>query len=379
MHNYNANLSRPWARVSVMASAAVLFALTGCAHAPPPTAQGGDAGTPPATAQTAPADQSTQPAQYAKPGPSVRQNLRYVVKKGDTLWDIASYFLDDPWDWPDLWYVNSDIHNPHLIYPGEVLHLVHVNGKPRLKVTRLQPQVRKQSLSGAIPTIPLDAIKQFLNGPRVVSKDTLDNAPYIVEFLDKHLLGASGTTAYVRHAHPQDGNAYSVVHPGPPYRDPQTNEILGYKAVPVGRITIGDFDTLSTGVLEKSTHGARTGDRLLPREDKSLAFDFHPHPPDHKVNAQIIAVFGGALDIGQYQIVTLDRGARNTMKRGDVLDVYQRGALTQDPVTGKTLRLPTVKAGTLMVFKVEDRISYGLIMASTRAIHILDSARNPSL
>ena len=84
----------------------------------------------------------------------------YTVKKGDTLWDISARFLSKPWLWPEIWQANPQVKNPHLIYPGDVLSLVYVNGEPR--VTREVgpgPQVR---VSDAIDTIPLSQIEPFL-------------------------------------------------------------------------------------------------------------------------------------------------------------------------------------------------------------------------
>jgi len=61
---------------------------------------------------------------------------RYVVQKGDTLWDISKRFLQDPWRWASVWTINDQVKNPHLIYPGDVILLTYVDGKPQLGVMR---------------------------------------------------------------------------------------------------------------------------------------------------------------------------------------------------------------------------------------------------
>jgi hypothetical protein len=129
---------------------------------------------------------------------------RYVVVKGDTLWDIASRFLNDPWLWPQVWQINPKIRNPHLIYPGDVIVLYYVDGKPYLtlegvagvvppkeiETVKLSPKVRYESLEKAIDTIPRSAIGPFLYRPRVVSKEEIDNAPYIVSSYEEHLISS---------------------------------------------------------------------------------------------------------------------------------------------------------------------------------------------
>ena len=96
----------------------------------------------------------------------------YVVKKGDTLWDISTTFLNDPWLWPEIWQANPQIKNPHLIYPGDRLTLVYHGDQPRIRLergndgtVRLSPQIRTEGLDNAIPAVPLSA-RSDAPGPR---------------------------------------------------------------------------------------------------------------------------------------------------------------------------------------------------------------------
>lgn len=326
---------------------------------------------------------ATEPATTPPRPVPVRDDapLRYVVKKGDTLWDIAGYFLNDPWYWPELWYSNPQIDNPHLIYPGDVLELVWVDGRPRLRraqTVRLQPQVRELPIKTAIPTIPLDAIRQFLDGPRLVTPEQLNSAPYIVQFFDGHLMGGDDTRIYVRNAAPEDGPLYAVVRAGQIYRQPGSDEILGYEAIPVGSARITEFGKVDTGVLTDTVIEALEGDRLLPVEhDAALASDFYPHAPDRPVSGRIIATLHDIGQVGQYQIVVMNLGTSQGIERGHVLGIYRTGRHARDPITGEMLLLPPLQTGVLMVFKAEDRISYGLVMIAERPIHEGDAVRRP--
>ena len=181
---------------------------------------------------------------------------RYIVAKGDTLWDISERFLRDPWLWPEVWYVNPQIDNPHLIYPGDVITLVYVDGKPQLRLQRghgdmkLSPSARTERLEQAIPTIPVDAIKQFLTRPLVTDDATLESAPYILAMADEHLVAGANDRIYVRGIDNSEHGRYYVYRPSGEIRDPISNELLGYEALYIGDATlqrIGDPSHLAAG------------------------------------------------------------------------------------------------------------------------------------
>jgi hypothetical protein len=103
----------------------------------------------------------------------------YVVQIGDTLWDIAGTFLKDPWYWPEIWYVNPEIENPHLIYPGDVLGLVYIDGQPRItnvraSTYRLSPQARVTPLTEAVTTIPYEDVAAFLSSGVILERSQAD-------------------------------------------------------------------------------------------------------------------------------------------------------------------------------------------------------------
>ncbi|WP_341919168.1 LysM peptidoglycan-binding domain-containing protein, partial [Hydrocarboniphaga effusa] len=176
----------------------LLAALVACASAPPPAAPS----PPPAFEPvSAPASAALPIAPQVAPV-ALRPDapLTYTVQRGDTLWSIANRYLLDPWQWPEIWIVNGQVANPHLIYPGDVLQLSVVDGRPQLglAVERLSPQIRESSIEGAIPTIPLDAIRDFLRGPRLVTPEQLAAAPYLLAFVDDHLIGGEGNLIYAK-------------------------------------------------------------------------------------------------------------------------------------------------------------------------------------
>ena len=249
---------------------------------------------------------------------------RYVVKKGDTLWDIAGRFLHDPWLWPQVWHINPEIRNPHLIYPGDVVVLYRgADGKPYLtlegsggikppsdiETTRLSPRKRYESIEKAIPTIRRSVIAPFLQRPRVVDKDELDEAPYVVSSYEGHLISGTGNRIYARDVEDESIGRYDVVRPDRVYKDPESGETLGYEVIRLADARVirgktGRHDIVSLDIA-RAYQEVLNGDRLLPVEQEQLDFHFFPRAPREKVNGQIIAVYNGLSQIGQYNVCLL--------------------------------------------------------------------------
>ena len=311
---------------------------------------------------------------------------RHVVVKGDTLWDISEMFLNSPWLWPEIWYVNPQIDNPHLIYPGDMLKLVYVDGQPQLRVQRgkgtykLSPTTRVERLDKAIPTIPIDAIQQFLTQPLVADLDTLENAAYVVSSADEHLIVGAGDRVYVRGLTDDEGDRFHLFRPGDAYKDPDTGEILGYAALYLGDGAAERFGDPATLRLIRTTREINIGDRVMPMSQEDTYAYFTPHAPADSMQGTIIAVVDGVSQIGQYQIVVINRGNREGVDVGSVFEIYQSGELIPDQVSEKRnamVRLPDEKAGLLMVFRTFDRVSFAIVMKASSALHVGDQVRSP--
>jgi hypothetical protein len=307
----------------------------------------------------------------------------YVVQVGDTLWDISARFLKDPWFWPEIWYVNPDIVNPHLIYPGDVLGLVYIDGQPRItnvrgSAYRLSPQARVTPLSETINSIPYEAVAAFLSSGVILEKEEADALPYIVDIRGEHLVAAAGNEVYVRGlSDDMPGTRFNVVHVGDALTDPDDNRLIGYQGLLVGEGRLSRGGDPATVALTDTAREALKGDRLIP-DTVDIPLNFFPRSPSSQVEGRIISVVGGVTQIGQYQVVVINRGTSNGLSVGDVLSVFQTGEVVKDRVKGGTVKLPDEEAGTVMIFKTYDRISYGLVMEATQALHILDTVRNPS-
>jgi len=321
----------------------------------------------------------------------------YTVKSGDTLWRIADMFLESPWRWPEVWHINDQIENPHLIYPGDVIRVVYVDGKPTLSLSRdtnnagkkimpdgtlkLTPKARYEELTSEIPAIPLDAVQSFLVDHRIVTKQELSSAPYVIAGNDDRIV--LGTNDYLYARDPINKwrmapYAYGLYRGGSPYFDPETGENLGYEAIQIG---LGKFvehtDDIGRVKLVEADEEVRINDILLPTLEQRVQSMFYPKSPDHKVEGKIIHVFAGVRNVSQYDVVVINRGEREQMEVGDVLATYRVGERVRDRKNNELIQLPSERSGLLVVFRTFEKVSFGLVLKSFKSISVMDEIRNP--
>jgi hypothetical protein len=369
---------------------------------------------------------------------------KYVVEKGDTLWDISARFLEQPWRWPEIWKGNPQIDNPHLIYPGDVISLSYEGGQPVLSVNsgtgmvvsgrnvKLSPQIRSDYKEDAIPTIPIDAIHQFLIRPLVVSEDEMDSWPYVVSSYDEHLIAGTGNKIYIRGL-PEDlsSRRYSIYRKGPAYINSRKDSgVLGYEAIHVGDAIIEKQGDPATAIITDAKREVLAGDKLVMESVENVDTAIIPHSPNSEVEGNILSVVDGVSQIGQYQVVVLDLGNDDGVETGTVLGIYQSGYTVQDKAGGvlkakqedekriefehedtstvaealsniandirdtkrafdkkfpgfanqqakyEEVKLPEEYTGVLMVFRTFGNISYALVMEAQGPIHVYDTVRN---
>lgn len=308
---------------------------------------------------------------------------RYTVVKGDTLWDISNTFLQTPWMWPEIWHVNPQIENPHLIYPGDVIKLIYLDGKPRLTLERsgnvkLSPKVRAQPIGDAIPSIPLDEINNFLSRSRVVTTAEMEAAPHVLTGAEQHLIVGAGDKLYARGNFDDGAQVYGVYRAGQRFIDPNTNELLGLQALDIGTVKMltekGDLGTFD---VTRTTEEIRIADRLLPHEERAVDSMFYPSLPEEGLEGVIMAVEGGVTQVGPLSVVALNRGEREGVEVGNVMAIYKDGGVIRDRVKGDLVRLPDEKAGLLMVLRTFEKMSFALVLEASRPLAVNDKVQRP--
>ena len=311
----------------------------------------------------------------------------YVVKDGDTLWDIAGKFLKDPWRWKQIWRSNPDIQNPDLIYPGDRLvlrydengpYLEHLSSRERAarKTVKMTPAVYIEQLDRAIPAIPPGVIMPFLMDPRIVEEGGLNDTAYITEGVEGNILLGQLSEVYARKVDGAPGTKYKVLRMGDPLVDPDSKKVLAYETVFLGEAEMVRPGDPAKMMLTRAVQEVQPGDRMLPYAKKVSFPYYQPATVTRPVTAYIMSTYGSLSETAMGEIVTISVGEQDGIRQGDVLQIMRNAGLATDPITKKKYERPVERSGVLMVFKTFDKVSYALIMRSTKAVHVGDRVVN---
>ncbi|WP_174873722.1 LysM peptidoglycan-binding domain-containing protein [Vogesella oryzae] len=308
---------------------------------------------------------------------------RYVVKKGDTLWDISGKYLTAPWKWPQLWRMNREqIKNPHWIYPGDVLYLDYVNGQPVLRfgsnrVVKLSPQVRSTPLDEAITMIPAKAIEPFLKRPLLVD-DTADyeRAPQLVATQENRVILSSLDPAYATGL--TSGGIWQAYRLGRPVEDPDTKELLGYEVIYGGELQVRKLDKVSSLQVGKVNEEILIGDRLAKKTEHE-DLQYIPHEPPPELQGKIVQSVSGVNEIGQLYSVVINRGQREGVEIGHVFGIYRAPKIVSVENNGEKqqLAMPSEELGQLIVYRVFRKASYALVLRSSQSVMVGDRIAAP--
>ncbi|MDS4039825.1 MAG: LysM peptidoglycan-binding domain-containing protein [Candidatus Competibacter sp.] len=378
------NTTRSSRHLGTVLSLATAVLLGACAPTPSQPESDPTVGEPPKLSESARG--GAGPASAAPVALRPDHPQTYTVVPGDTLWSIAGRFLQNPWQWREIWRQNPKIHNPNRIYPGDVLEFGHdAGGKPRLEVAaregvpliKLSPEVRVETLTQPIPPVPRDAIESFMTRALILSEAQWKQAPYIVADDEDQVVYADRDRVYARGAL-FDQPRYQVFRASEELREPGSGRYLGTAGIYMGEAVLERDGDPAAFVLANTVAPVRAGDRLFPLESERELYSFDPHPVPPDTEGFIIAKLDpDVTQITQYSSVIINLGAQEGLEPGHVLAIYSKSREVDDPVSGGTVRLPGERSGLLMVYKVHDLVSYALVMQAERAIRMNDRVTTP--
>ncbi len=308
---------------------------------------------------------------------------RYVVQKGDTLWKIAKKFLVNPWYWPEIWDKNRNLANPHKLYPGDVLYFSTERVQGSDGSSRLAPRIRieRSGYQGQ----PISALANFLEWPRLMDEAEIRNAPYLLESRDGHRLVAPDELLYARKLRATVGQRFAIYHPDQPVTDPETKQLLGHQVKYAGVVRVERTGAVATLTLLESYDTVHPGDRLLPIDKIHAELNAPIQNPPIKIRGQIAGLYDADFISSNYQVIAINRGKQHGLKAGYTVGIYHDGLTVSDPYQPykggvkdiPTVQLPPEKVANAVVYLVDDKVSYALIMDSTREVKNGDKIGNP--
>ena len=340
----------------------------------------------------------------------------YVVRKGDTLWDISAKFLQKPWLWPEIWQANPQVKNPHRIYPGDVLSLVYIGGRPSLSSSG--PQVKTGEAIGAIP---LSDIEPFLKELTIVND--VRSYPYVIGLEEDRLRSTSGQVVYVRGMNgAQPGQIVQIARPTQDYvrgRKFSYATALDYRGqryytnwdkhwatggtgnieaggrkgllgIELAKQALGEVTQIqgeiTVIVLRDEGREVRVGDRVLPAEAAPYDASFMPQAATNiPAHASVLSVADSLHASGPRYVIALSVGSSDGVKNGTTFSLWHDGAVRPDNVKFKNdidarrnrIAMPDDFLGHAMVFRTFDRVSYALIMDGIRPVRVGDLLKSP--
>ena len=340
----------------------------------------------------------------------------YVVRKGDTLWDISARFLQKPWLWPEIWQANPQVKNPHRIYPGDVLSLVYIGGRPYLSSSG--PQVKTGDAIGAIP---LSQIEPFLKELTVI--DDVRSYPYVIGLEEDRLRSSSGQVVYVRGmSGAQPGQIVQIARPildyvlgrkfsyattldyrGQRYYtnwdkhwasggtgNAQAGGRKGLLGIELAKQALGEITQIqgeiTVIVLRGEGREVRVGDRVLPAETAPYDASFMPQGATNiPAHARVLSVADGLHVSGPHSVIALSVGSTDGVKNGTTFSLWHDGAVKPDNVKfkndidarSKRVAMPDDFLGHAMVFRTFNKVSYALVMDGIRPVKVGDLLKSP--
>ena len=306
----------------------------------------------------------------------------YIVKKGDTLWDISNLFLDKPWLWPELWRNNVQIENPHLIYPGDQLKLRYENGKPVLDLVRnqeknsitLTPGKRIINKPSPIAVMPWERIAPFLANDSIMDANEYQMLPTLLG--DNTGSPRFASKDYVlAHKLPNTKAKYQVVR-----KEREVFDSMGKSlGVQLSHLSDIEINTSLSGErqvvrITESNREAKQGDKLLEKK-KSQQGDLRLLPAKNQMGEVVQNINGNVL-IGKHDVVIVNLGKRD-VQLGTVFGIYQKGpdveykekpsyALERSSMmnlfnTSETIEQPAYKVGELIIIRSFENASYAWV------------------
>ena len=315
------------------------------------------------------------------------KEMDYIVKEGDTLWDISQRFYEDPFLWPRLWQQNQYITNPHYIYPGDRIRLYPYRVLIEIEEAKPPPPTVEEVKPLPPPTVeeapsplppPPDIIRLIIY-PEVRSAgfitEKIEGIGRIVAAKVDKLKLVEEDEIYInfqKGISVQKGDQFTIFRVGDLIRHPVTKRKVGRKVQILGRAVITETTEgrAQTALITRTYEPTIRGDEVVPffPPQEELAINRLESP----LYGWVVASKQSKLQLVEGDVVYIDQGEENQIRPGDLFDVFRRGKVMRDPVSKQKVKLPDELIARIVVITIQQKTATAVILQSRLPIHVGD-------
>ncbi len=297
---------------------------------------------------------------------SIAQERTHTVKPGDTLWDIAGFYYQNPFLWPYIWRANlTQIEDPHWIYPDQVFVI---------------PPAPEESLGVALPPPteyvyappPAKKVGEVISvvkpEERIFSEEIihragfilLEDLPYWGKILETEPRGEVNITTYkkVYIDRVQDvkvGDLLTIYRPGKVITHPKTGKTLGKEVIVLGKAEVEEVGSEGSRCKVLASYDIiKNGDFVTPYEPILAPANVSLVPATKEMEGYVVEVKSIGSLTQSHTFVYLDQGEESGIAVGDLFEVYQERV-----VEGK--KMPDFPIAKVQIVSVFANASVGLL------------------
>jgi len=296
----------------------------------------------------------------------------YIVRPGDTLWNLSQRFLNNPWYWPRIWSYNQSLDNPNWIYPGGQIRFYpgnEITPPPKQDEADQEPDFEDIEGGGFEGDGVGDRFNDVGNDRRrrdfFVPNEQLQDAGQVLNSPEEKRFLAVGDRIYVKlKKQNKPGDVLQVFRPGRDVRHPVTGANLGRMVEMVGELRV---DLLSReqalGTIMQSWDTLERGDYVaeLPVQGEPVKAQ------ENQKNVKAYVVETGKTELrffGEQNTILVDKGSSDGVQLGNMFIVVRAG----DPYTKEYSGLADEDIGEVLIIETQKNNSTGLIINATREL-----------
>ncbi|HIJ80813.1 MAG TPA: LysM peptidoglycan-binding domain-containing protein [Desulfuromonadales bacterium] len=300
----------------------------------------------------------------------------YVIKRGDTLWGLSERFIKDPFYWPNMWSKNSQVTNPHLIYPGQKIRVF----PDRLEIVQKE-QPAKQAPVEPLPEVAAEKTYTVYGTEGYLLEGEIKPLGTIIGIHNDRILAGDDDSVYTDIGSAQGakgGEKYSIFRKDVKVIHPVTSEVVGTKIIPLGSLQLTDIERKASRAIITKTNREISPGSFLMEYHQNKRYEVTLKKNDRDLKGYIVESFNGTGIVAAGDVVYIDIGSDKGAEVGNMLYIVRDVKLDPRYTEGRNDRLPQELLGQLVIVKTGGKTATAIVVKSIDAIYKGDRIISPS-